>query len=449
MTRRVLIVAPYFPPRRRVGAQRPFRFATHLRQAGWQPSVVYLQASGLELTETERRLLHGVELLPLGAPLDTTQRLASGGLDDHNTKAVHEDNAQQLGAPKKPAGLLSRAALSLREEIDSAIPLDSWAPVLWLHAKRLIPKLRMHPPDVVWSTADPWSSHWLGMELGRRLHVPWVADFRDPWTLCPIRSRVPNWTQRVNQRFEAQIMDRAAAVTFTAERTRDNYAHHYTQAASRMHCIRNGFDSAQLVDPILGPFESPAADKTLNVVFFGRFRPLSPATAIIEALAHIQRRAPACLAKIRVHCVASLAGADFELATSRGVIEQFRPLTPVPYERSLSAIRSHDLALLSTATERDDIVPAKLWEYLAAGSPILSLTPNPEVASILQQVNGGVQLDPRDPSAIADLLIRCCESKSAGRPLPIPARAADDPLTQFDAPHLTRQLATLLARVAK
>ncbi len=435
MTRRALIIAPYFPPRRRVGSLRPFRFASHLESAGWEPIVTFLDTPGAELTSREQELLRGVHLLPLRAPFDTTQRLASGGLTA----------GSRTTSPKPSA--IKRLGLSLRNRVDSAIPLDSWAPVLWLHSKSLPRRLRRLAPSVVMSTADPWSSHWLGMELSRKLQVPWVADFRDPWTLCPIRSQVPEWTLQMNRNFEAKVVATASALCFTAEGTRENYARHFPEHASKMHCIRNGFDSRLLADPVAVPSPVASPNAELNIVFFGRFRPLSPATAIIEALQRIKdaRAEPA----IRVHAVGGLSGSDLEFAIRAGVADCFVPLTPRPYEHSLSMIRQYDLALVSTAYERDDIVPAKLWEYLAAGIPILSLTRNPELAAVLEATQAGVQIEPQKSEEVALLLTRCRHARATGQPLPLPRRQPQNPLTEFDAPALTAQLARIFDELTR
>ena len=52
---------------------------------------------------------------------------------------------------------------------------------------------------------------------------------------------------------------------------------------------------------------------------------------------------------------------------------------------------SGDLLLLSTHPLRDDIIPAKLWDYLLADRPILSLCPNPEVGEWIDRYRAGIQ----------------------------------------------------------
>jgi len=143
-----------------------------------------------------------------------------------------------------------------------------------------------------------------------------------------------------------------------------------------------------------------------------------------------------------------LPEADAALAAALGVSDTFKALPAVPYEHTLAALRRHDISLLSTAPGRDDIVPAKLWDYLAARRPILSLGQNPFVASLLETRGAGRQLDPAQTTAIAQLLEECVVNKARGEPLPVPGALATESLAEFEAQHLTERLAKLFDTLA-
>lgn len=419
---------------------RPFRFATQLRELGWQPLVVCFATPGEALSDRERRLSHGIERIELGVPFDRTRRRASGELGRiAGARGGGNGHAASPAARRAPwfAGLLDR--------VDAHVPVDAWAPVLAWHARALLPRLRAATPSLVFSTADPWSSHLLGGSVARALGVPWIADFRDPWTLCPVRGQGPRLARLINCRVERRMLQHASRVTFTTRSTLARYAAAYPEAAQRMVCIPNGFDAALLADPVSIDLERTPAEGPLRLCFFGRFRPLSPASPITRALALLAERSPAYAPRIRVSAVGELPEADAALARRLGVLEQFEVLAPVAYEQSLGVLRRHDVSLLSTAPGRDDIVPAKLWDYLAAGRPILSLGANPEVEQRLAELSAGVQLAPGDAAAAAELLARCIESKARSEPLPIPARPpkADARLAEFESRRLTQQLAEL------
>jgi glycosyl transferase family 4 len=431
--RRAVIVAPYFPPRRRVGSWRSFRFASHLERFGWRPLVICLATPGEAMTERELRQSAGVDRVQLAAPFDRTRTHASGELGSGATS----------GAGARSRGELARLGARFARAVDAAVPVDTWAPLLAWHAVRLLPLLRRARPAVIFSTADPWSSHLFGLWLARQLGVPWVADFRDPWTLCPFRAGGPAATRAVNRAVERRVIARASRVTFTTERTLARYRDAYPEAALRMSCLPNGFDAALLADPVDAELARLPSDSPLRLCFFGRFRALSPARAVLLALARLFERSPLTRRHIRLHAIGALPPADAALARALGVDQSFEPLPAVEYEHSLATLRRHDLNLSSTAPERDDIVPAKLWDYIAARRPILSLGRNPDVAALLARCSAGVQLDPAATATIAELLERCIESKRAGAPCPVPARPRQQSIAEFEAERLTGRLASM------
>ncbi len=262
---RVLMISPYFPPRRRVGAQRAFKFARYLPELGIDPLVVHLRTHGETLTEQESSALSSVRQLALLAPLDWT--LTS--------------SAARKTVPR-PA---EQRADNVRSWLDARIPIDSWWPVLVAQLPQVLTMAREFAPQVVWSTADPWSSHALALRVARRLKLPWLADFRDPWSLCRVRGRErPRWVRSVDARAERRYLEAASAATFTANSTTDRYRAAYPALAERFHTIENSFDPEGYVDAVglHQPHCAVAPVPELVLTFLGRFRQLSSAARVIE-----------------------------------------------------------------------------------------------------------------------------------------------------------------------
>ena len=214
--------------------------------------------------------------------------------------------------------------------------------------------------------------------------------------------------------------------------------------------ITHSFDEALLANPVLeeGAPPPPAGDR-LRIGFFGRFREMSPAGPVIEALAEAGRRDPELAAAVHVHSFGPLNAEDRSRAEALGLADRFQAEEAVPLEEALSALRRFDILLLSTHPERDEIIPAKLLEYLAVGRPILSLSPNPEVARILEETGTGVQLPVDDAAGLAGLLLRCAGARRQGRPLPIPFAGRRERVAEYEARATTRRLAGLLDSIAR
>ena len=422
----VLLVAPYFLPRRRVGAMRPLRFAIHLREFGWDPVVMTIASRG-SLTTREAELLEGVPVVELRPPFDLT-----GGSES------------QLGG-EEGRGAGGRRLLRL------PLPVDGWLPFFLSAYGRILREVRRIRPDAVWSTGDPWSGLVITERFCRRLGIPWIADFRDPWTICRVRSRGRGPILRAMDRhFEGRVLRGADAILFQATETERRYRERFAELGLRTRTITNSFDEALLADPVFaGGAPPPVPGDQLHIGFFGRFREMSPAGPMIQALAEAGRRQPEPAAAVHVHSFGPLNAADQASAEAHGLADRFHAEEAVPLEEALSALRRFDILLLSTHPDRDEIIPAKLLEYLAVGRPILSLSPNPEVAGILEETGTGVQLPVDDAAGLADLLVACAGAKREGRRLPIPFACDQGRVAAYEARATTRQLADLLESIVR
>ena len=143
------------------------------------------------------------------------------------------------------------------------LPVDGWLPFFLWSYRRILREVRRIRPDAVWSTGDPWSGLVITEMLCRKLGIPWIADFRDPWTICRVRSRGRGPVVRaLDRRFEGRVLRGADVVLFQATETERRYRERFAELGLRTTTITNSFDEALLADPVLeegAPPPGPAA----------------------------------------------------------------------------------------------------------------------------------------------------------------------------------------------
>src|SRR5829696_5837758 len=163
--RRVLIVAYYFPPLGGAGSLRVSGLATHLPEYGWEPTVLaprngaYYRDPQLSFPERQVIRTPSIELSRTGKRL-----LRTGGSD-----VVAAEPGEARAAVRNAA----RAALYFPDA-----QVGWYAPALGT-ARRALRERRF---DAIFSSSFPITAHLVARRLHRWLKIPWIAEFRDPWS---------------------------------------------------------------------------------------------------------------------------------------------------------------------------------------------------------------------------------------------------------------------------
>src|SRR6056297_3657642 len=420
----VLMIAPYFPPRRRVASLRPFKFAIRLKKFGWNPTVLTIKSNESQLTDKEQELLNGVSIVEITPPFDRT------------TSAAKEPSAHKK-RPNRISGFIS-------DQIDKHIPLDTWVLLFLLRYSSIKKDVAKYNPDLIWSTGDPWSGHWLGHKLSKDLEVPWIADFRDPWTLSGLSLRERSLlSDRADRRLEKKFINAADKLIFTARSTEDRYVNHYSLSPGKTDTIYNSYsDTAANMksgsDESGWPSDIDRSD--LNLIFFGSFRRLSPITPIAEAVALLP---DSYQHRIKIHSFGKLQQEDRKTLQNLGISDLFATHEKVVPQQASAVFQQADVLLVSTSKDRESIIPAKLWEYLNSDKPVLSITPNPEIEKILDETGAGVHFHNNQTMEIADTLKRAIENKEKGEAI-LNVDRKPDVIRSYSAKNNTRKLAQIM-----
>ena len=129
------------------------------------------------------------------------------------------------------------------------------------------------------------------------------------------------------------------------------------------------------------------------------------------------------------------------LSTDLKVKDRFIKRDKVAFSKVQHELNNADLLLLSTHPERNDIVPAKLWDYLLAQKNILSLVQNPEVSNILEKSNAGKQFDITELDEAAEYILDRLDQKDH---LNDSNNKGEITISDFDAPNRAVELSKVL-----
>jgi glycosyltransferase involved in cell wall biosynthesis len=421
---RVLMIAAAFPPTGGPGVQRSAKFAKYLPQFGWQP-LVWCMAD------------------PPGFPSDAT--LANDLPESVIVHSVPDDGTMRkvrktLGK-WMDSGVASRLAAAADWRLDrfderTAFP-DRFAPWAWQSVDPLCELIAEAKVDVIYSTFSPASNHLLAMTLKEKTQLPWIADFRDLWT-DDYRYREPSPSRRKEHRqLEQRILEAADVVVGVTQPQTEILAGHVPDRWDKFVTITNGFDPAEF------PGTEPSADRGDRFVLahVGRFDQWRANDALLEGMACLLESIGEQCGAFEFHAVGHCSEKTRARVVQCGVPATFTGY--VTHGEAVAEMRRADALLVSIndGPRADTTIPGKLFEYLAAGRPILVVGPEGGACEeIVHNCSAGLVAN-LDASAVAGALGALFRAWRAGRPY-----LGCDPrfLHSFTRYELTRKLASLM-----
>lgn len=389
-----LLISPYFPPMGVSGAKRALHLARNLPAQGWQPVVL----AGQPINERHDPTLDDCVPPQIVVDYGINGRLRPAIKAWKARKARQADASPTSTAkptPQRPAKRSLWSALPWDSSFLS--PFDRYlldVPATYQAAARLI---EAHRPEVMHISADPWSPLIVGRLLRRRFKLPLVVDFRDPWSQHAGKMALrPPPTRAALRRFELGLFRDAAKVILNTEACRDQYVAAYAGRipADRFVAIRNAYDEGLFLPG------TPQRSERFQVTYFGRFRKFVEPDALFEGFARfVAQDGPATL-----RIIGGLSDAHRAKADRFGVAQWLDVLPPVPFRESLPVLQSADVLAMVINPASHLQIPGKLYDYLAAGRPILAVSANAEADGILATTRAGLSAPHGDPAAIAQAL---------------------------------------------
>lgn len=358
-TATALLIAYYYPPENTSGAARPSRFARFLPEFGVRPVVL------------------------AGADGD---------------RARFAEGQQSSGVVRVSAELEGTLSCRLRTSFAQGfqrflLPYEEHVPWIPAAVSAGIRIARQSGATVVFSTSPPIANHVVAWRLKQRLGLHWVADFRDPMVGNPFRSS--RRAQKYDQWLEGLIMQNADTVIANTSHLAGQWATRYPQHRSKIVTIWNGFDPAETL-PVVAQRPQRQPHLLTHVgSLYGHRHP----TRLFASLRRLIDSGKLRRQDVVVRLVGPVENvlepafaALLEDLNTAGVVET--NFTQVPrHEASMEMAQTDGLLLLDLNARGTGVqVPAKIFDYVRAGKPILGFTArgsaveNIVVRSGLQQV---------------------------------------------------------------
>lgn len=435
--KRVLILAYYFPPIAASGSMRPVGFCNHLMENGYYPHVLTTDWRDAHPPVAIDPSLEN--LIPDGVRID---RLSHVNLLKELLELRSRFRSKVHGgghgdSPEVPVDATPPSPIKrLKRDMMNRLFLFPDHQKPWIHAvNRHVKGLgRQERPDLVFATGNPWSALIAGQQVARYLSVPFVADFRDPWSQNP-KPPLSDSLGRKAVVWERKILKDADCVVANTRELADAFAQEVPESSNKIVTITNGYHDGIFPDGRIAE-QSRVADAKIELSHFGSVYELRSPIKLLQAIQQLWKAGVVTKEDIRVRFIGAWIVEDVacnrlaaELETA-GLITREPPVAHDAYLNRLAA--AQNLLILQQAFPLQ--IPGKIYEYIASGRPMIIVGGEGATANLVARHRLGLTF-PNSIDQLAEGLRDLVEGKITV------SCPGNDEIHRFSYGELTRQLA--------
>ncbi len=375
--RNVLMIAFHFPPEGgSSGVLRTLKFSKYLPEFGWRPTVITAVPSAYGSTDP-------------GLMKDISNHVEVIRAFCFDAKRLFSFRKRYIGMVTVPDRYVS------------------WLPFAVRAALRQIAR---HKYELIYSTCPIPTAHLVACLCQSLTGLRWVADFRDPWIEDIQYSGYSRLRFHVERSMEATVVKRCTLLTVTTDLLREElHARYPALPAQKIEVVSNGFDEQdfETLDDI-----EPPCTHVLEIVHSGHVNPdYRNPICLMQAISRLVQTRQIPESEIRLIFLGGgyyLKSEAFQNQVNTLALQNVVEVVDrMPYAQSLRRLHAAGvLLILQGGYDTRHLIPAKAFEYLRTGRPILALTGDGVTARLVREFDAGYIVAIDDVDGICRVLLQ-------------------------------------------
>ncbi len=431
--KKVLIITYYWPPGAGAGVHRWLKICKYLRDYGWEP-VIYTPQN------------------PESPAIDPSlEKDIPKGLKVLKTKIWEPYLLYKLFTGRKKHEKVQTGFLSEQKKPGLAEQFSTWvrgnffvpdARKFWIRpsVKFLMRWLSENPVDAVVSTGPPHSMHLIALALKGKTQIPWLADFRDPWTQIDFYDKLmlSPCANRRHKRLEKQVLIKADKVVSVSQNWSNDLKNIYNR---EYNIITNGFDPDDFQN-----FPEFNYDY-FSITHLGSLNADRNPHELWKVLGELIKENKFFGAKLRIRLIGQADISVSESLSKNGLSNFVEKTGFLPHRQALKLAAQSAILLLpiNNTPNQMGIIPGKLFEYLALKRPILAIGPEKgDTAQIIEKTNSGLVSGFSDSQKLKNHLLDLSRSFKDRSLVLVPTATQE-----YSRKHLTEKMSQLLFAITE
>lgn len=401
--KKVLILTYYWPPAGGAGVQRWLKFSKYLPAQGWTP-VIYTSDEGEYPAidhSLEKDVLPGTIVLrtKIWEPYSAYKKLTG-------KKSSDQVAAGFISEGKKP-GLMQKLAIWIRGNLFIPDARKYWIKPSVAYLNEWLKKNEV---DAMISTGPPHTMHLIALGIKKKNNIPWIADFRDPWTNIDFYDQLmlSAYADKKHKRLEREVLSHADKVVTVSW----HWAGDFRKLSGKdIEVVTNGYDEEDFRD------EAVVVKTEFAFHHIGALNKDRNPHAFWMALEELLKELPDLKDHLKIRLAGKTDFSVFESLKKHGLDVYTEKIDYVPHTEIIKFVRSSPILLLPLNDTPNvlGIIPGKLFEYIASGRPIFAIgNTKGDSARIISETSTGCMVDFTQKNKMKELIKDWFEKYKSG-----------------------------------
>ncbi|MEC9209142.1 MAG: glycosyltransferase family 4 protein [Bacteroidota bacterium] len=359
--KKVLIITYYWPPMGGGGVQRWLKTTKYLREFDWEPII--FTTENAEVSIHDESLLEdipdGIEIIkvPIWEPFRLYRSLTG-----------------QKGEKINPGFLQKKKGNSFLQNISIWIRGNFFIPdakKFWYRpsVKKLSSYLLKNKVDAIVSTGPPHTTHLIAQKIANRFNIPWLADFRDPWTNIDFydKLKLTMWADKKHRRLERNVLKNASKIITVSK----SWANDLLNISGiNPIVINNGFDSTDFKNAGKLPL-----DVKFSITHAGSLNKDRNPFILWKVLEELVKVNSDFASKLEIKLIGPIDITVKEALKKHNLMQYTRLIDSLPHKEVIPHLITSQVLLLplNNVPNIEGIIPGKMYEYLGALRPIICI----------------------------------------------------------------------------
>jgi glycosyltransferase involved in cell wall biosynthesis len=229
----------------------------------------------------------------------------------------------------------------------------------------------------------------IALGIKEKLGIPWLADFRDPWTNIDFYNKLmlTKRSDKMHRKMEQEVLSHADTIVTVSY----HWAKDFEKICKKpVEVVTNGFDPEDFISLKYKKGE------TFELVHLGSMNKDRNPVNLWKALSEICQEDDRFKRKLKITFIGQTDYSVFESIKENKLDDQIEKIDYLPHQQAMELAANATVLLLplNNTPNVDGIIPGKLFEYLALQRPILCVGPEEgDSAKIIQECHAGVTVD--------------------------------------------------------